>query len=114
MMFHNADSKMPELANLNESELRIVVHTARELLKKEKPFSRLIDAWPIFVGCFLGMFPGTTFSHLYRGADGSLLVMGIGGMLGGMIGSIITAQLQARRLRPYLRRVIQGRWDDVR
>ncbi len=106
-------SQVPELAGLTRRQRRLVYQCALEALFAEQPSTVWVGGPWITGGILAGALPG----GLAVAADGlsrsKLLVMAAGGLTGALLGIFIGAQILTARLRPYYRRVLEERKDEI-
>ncbi len=112
MKFYFIYSKIPELVNLTRLRRKLVYQCALEALLRERPSAMTVCSfW--FLGCILiGALAGwltVTSCHLSH----PILIATAGGGAGAIIGSFIGLQFLTARLRPYLRRVLEERRDEI-
>lgn len=112
MKFYFANSQIPELAGLTRLRRKLVYQCALQALLTEQPSTMTAGSCWLF-GCILigALAGGLTdtgchFSH-------PILVVTVGGLVGALIGVFISTQFLTARLRPYLRRVLEERKDEL-
>ncbi len=106
-------SQVPELAGLTRRQRRLVYRCALQALFAEQP-SAALSGGPWITGGMLGgalaggmVVVGAGLSHSI------LLVIAAGGLAGALPGGFIAGQLLTARLRPYYRRVLEERKDEI-
>ena len=111
-------SNIPELAAMTRRQRRLAWQCALEALYSEQPESLLDCTLWVLGGLLGGAVAGCLavagnglFDSL--GGRNKLLVVAACGLAGVMAGVFIAAQLQTSRLRPYLRRVLEERKDEL-
>ena len=113
MNLYFSTSGIPELAGLTRGQRRAVFQCALEAFYDEQP-SRVWLGAPWILGGILGgtlagavVFAGNGLSH------SKLLVIAACGLAGAALGTFISAQFQTAQLRPYLRRVLEERSEEI-
>ena len=110
--------KVPELAGLTPLRKKLVCQCAMEAYFAEEPaIMRFCVSW--VVGCILGgmvagwvAVNGWSFSNSAGWAK-NLLVLPVCGLAGALIGNLIANPIFHARLRPYIRRVLEERKDEI-
>jgi len=112
MKIYFRNSHIPELSGLSRQRRKLVYQCALEALLREQFWTMFICATEV-IGCALvGLLAGGwlrgqgDFSH----PDWFLIAGGLGG---GLVGNFLGSQLLTARLRPYLRRVLTERRDEI-
>ncbi len=111
-------SKVPELAGLTPLRKKLVCQCAMAAFFAEEPaIIRVCACW--VVGGILGgvvagwmAVNGWSFANS-AGREKNLLVLSVCGLAGAMIGSFIATPILNARLRPYIRRVLEERKDEI-
>ncbi len=107
MKLYFSKSQVPELAGLTRRRRRLVYRCALEALLTEQPsMIRVCTLW-LFGGLTSGLLAGWTLF----GRD--LLLVPVCGVAGAAIGAFIAGQVLIARLRPYIRRVLEERKDEI-
>ncbi len=112
MKLYFANSQIPELAGLTRPQRKAVYQCALETLLAERP-SAVWDGAPwVFGGILSGVLAGwlvVTSNHLSH----LFLVVTAAGLAGVLVGIFIGTQILTARLRPYFRRVLEERQDEI-
>ena len=112
MKFYFVNSQIPELAGLTRLRRKLVYQCALEALLAEQSSIMKICSWWMFGSILIGVLAGwltvagCQLSH-------PILLVAAGGFAGGIIGNFIGVQFLNARLRPYLRRVLEERKDEI-
>ena len=113
MTLYFSMSQIPELAGLKRPQRQAVYRCALEAFYGEDS-TRVWAGLPwiaggLLAGAVVGWFVtvGAELTHAKLP-----FILG-GGLVGAAVGVFIAAQLQTARLRPYLQRVLQERWDEI-
>jgi membrane protein DedA with SNARE-associated domain len=112
MKLYFSKSQVPELAGLAPLRRKLVYQCALEALLTEQPSTIWICSFwllgSILIGALAGGLTdtGCHFSH-------PILIVTVGGLVGALIGVFIGTQFLTARLRPYLRRVLEERKDEI-
>ena len=105
-------SQIPELAGLTRLRRKLVYQCALEALLREQPSAMTVCSFWLF-GCILiGALAGwltVAGCHLSH----PILIVASGGGAGAITGNFIGLQFLTVRLRPYLRRVLDERKDEI-
>ena len=113
MKFYFTPTQAPELAGLTRGQRKAVLRCALEAFFGEDP-SRVWSAAPWLLGGLLG---GALAGWGVAAAAGSghhwLLATGLGGVAGAALGNFIGTHLLTGQLRPYLRRVLEERGEEI-
>jgi len=118
MKLYFSKSQVPELAGLTRLRRRLVYQCALEALLTEQPAMMWVCTVWLFGGLLSGVLAGWMAVNR-NGLSGSvgwekqLLVVSVCGLAGLMIGVFIGAQYLTARLRPYFRRVLEERKDEI-
>lgn len=108
-----AVSQIPELAGLNPVQRKAVYRCALEAFYAEEP-ARVWLGLPWMLGGLLaGALVGAVALAVTGLAYSKLLVVTLCGCAGVAVGIFVAAQLQTAQLRPYLRRVLEERKDEI-
>jgi hypothetical protein len=113
MKLYFALSQVPELVGLTRRQRKLVYQCALEGLLAEQPSTVWVGAPWLFGGILSGalagwmVVAGIGLSHL------KLLVIATFALAGAMIGVFIGTQILTAQLRPYLRRVLEERKDEI-
>lgn len=113
MKLYFSNSQVQELAGLTRDQRKAVFQCALEAFYNERP-SRVWSGAPWILGGILGgalvgsmVVVGTGPSHL------KLLITAACGLAGAVVGTFIAGQFFTAKLRPYLRRVLEERRDEI-
>jgi hypothetical protein len=105
-------SQIPELAGLTRLRRKLVYQCALEALFRDQPSTMtLCSGWmygSIAVGALAGWLTDAGY-HFFH----PILVAAGGGVAGAIAGNFIGLQFLTARLRPYLRRVLEERKDEL-
>ena len=105
-------SQIPELAGLTRLRRKLVYQCALEALFRDQPSTMTLCSGWMFGSIAIGALAGwltvasCRFSH-------PILVVAAGGVAGAIAGNFIGLQFLTARLRPYLRRVLEERKDEI-
>lgn len=118
MKLYFSKSQVPELAGLTRRQRRLVYQCGLEALLTEQPaMMRVCTLW-LFGGLLSGVLAGwmaVNWNGLSDsvGWEKKLLVVSAFGLAGAITGAFIGAQFLTARLRPYFRRVLEERKDEI-
>jgi len=112
MKLYFSKSQVPELAGLTPLRRKLVYQCALEALLTEQPSTIRICSFCLFGGILIGALAGW-MTVIGNGPAHSLLVVTACGFAGAMTGVLIGAQFLTARLRPYVRRVLEERKDEL-
>lgn len=105
-------SQLPELADLTRGQKKAVIQCALEALYAEQPSAVWIGLpWilgNILIGALAGWIVAVTAGLAYF-----KLTIAAGALAGAMLGLFIAGQFHAAQVRPYLRRVIEERREEI-
>jgi hypothetical protein len=107
MKLYFSTSQVPELAALTRLRRRLVYQCAFEALLTDQPSM----VWVCTLSLFGGLLRGLLAGWMAAGRNG--LVVCACGLAGAMIGTFMGAQILTARLRPYFRRVLEDRKDEL-
>jgi hypothetical protein len=118
MKLYFSISQIPELAGLARPQRKAVYQCALEALVAEQPSTIWICSRWVFSGILTGVLADllivARFGLLpFAGWGKPLLITAVGGLVGAMIGIFIGAQWMTARVRPYLRRVLEERANEI-
>jgi len=118
MKLYFSISQIPELAGLARPRRKAVYQCALEALFAEQPSIIWICSRWVFGGILIGVLADwlivAGFVRLpFAGWGKQLLITAVGGLVGAMIGIFIGAQWMTARVRPYLRRVLEERANEI-
>ena len=113
MTFYFTLSQVPELAGLTRRQRRLVYRCALEALFAEEPSTVWLGGPWITGGILTGALAGWLVVAAAGLAHSKLLVIAAGGLAGALVGIFIGGQLFNARLRPYYRRVLEERKDEI-
>ena len=105
-------SQIPELVDLTRRRRKLVYQCALEALLRDEPSAMTACSFWLFGSISIGALAGwltvasCQLSH-------SILVVTAGGLVGALIGNLIGLQFLTARLRPYLRRVLEERKEEI-
>ena len=103
--------QVPELATLNQSQRRLVVRGAFQLLRETQPAAAALAGLP-GLGAIFGFFAvSSVLSFVLIG--NSVVSIG-GGVVGALVGAKVGAQIFRVYMRPYYRRFIEGHQDEIK
>jgi hypothetical protein len=118
MKLYFSKSQVPELAGLTRLQRRHVYQCGLEALLAEQPSMMWVCTLWLFGGLLSGML--ASWMAVNRnglsdpvGWEKKLLVASACGLAGAMVGAFIGAQFITARLRPYFRRVLEERKDEI-
>jgi uncharacterized membrane protein YeaQ/YmgE (transglycosylase-associated protein family) len=106
-------SQVPELAGLTRQRRRLVYQCALEALFAEQPSSLWLGAPWLFGGILSGLLAGWLAITIKSLSHWKLIVMTASGLAGALVGIFIATQILTARLRPYFRRVLEERKDEI-
>ena len=106
-------SQIPELAGLTRLQRRLVYQCALEALFFEQPVTIWRGAPWLLGGILSGALAGWLAATSSGLSHSKLLVMAASGLAGALVGAFIGGQILTARLRPYLRRVLEERRDEI-
>lgn len=113
MKIYFSNSQVPELAGLTRQQRRLVFQCALEALFSDEPSTMWVGL-PWLGG---GIVSGALVGWMATAGDGlsrsRLFVIIACGLAGALAGAFIAGQLMTARLRPYYRRVLQERKDEI-
>jgi hypothetical protein len=112
MKFYFVNSQIPELAGLTRLRRKLVYQCAWQALLSERPSTMTICSCWLFGSILIGALAGwltVAGCHLSH----PILVVTTGGFAGGITGNFIGLQFLTARLRPYFRRVLEERRDEL-
>lgn len=114
MKLYFSNSQVPELKPLTRRQRKLVFQCALEALLSEDP-STLWFGLPWLGG---GIVSGAVVGWVAAASCGlspskAMLAAGAGGLVGVIAGAFIGGQLMTARLRPYFRRVLEERKDEI-
>jgi hypothetical protein len=118
MKLYFSKSQVPELAGLTRLRRRLVYQCGLEALLTEQPSMIWVCTLWLFGGLLSGALAGWMTVNRNGLSDSvgwekKLLVVSACGVAGAMIGAFIGAQYLTARLRPYFRRVLEERKDEI-
>jgi hypothetical protein len=118
MKLYFSKSQVPELAGLTRLQRRLVYQCGLEALLTEQPSIMWVCTLCLFGGLLVGVVAGWMAVNRNGlsdpvGWEKKLLVVSACGLAGAMIGAFIGAQYLTARLRPYFRRVLEERKDEI-
>ena len=113
MTLYLSISKIPELAGLSHPQRKAVYQCALETFYAEDSAKVLAGAPWIVGGILAGAVAGWLVGVSADLAHAKLLVVIGGGVVGAAIGVFIAAQSHTAQLRPYLRRVLEERREEI-
>jgi outer membrane lipoprotein SlyB len=105
-------SQVPELAGLTRRQRRLVYQCALQALFAEQPSTVWVGGPWITGGILAGALAGLAVAAAGL-SQSKLLIIAAGGLAGALLGTFIGAQLVTARLRPYYRRVLEERKDEI-
>jgi uncharacterized membrane protein YeaQ/YmgE (transglycosylase-associated protein family) len=113
MKLYFSISQIPELAGLTRNQWKAVYRCGLEAFYADHP-SRVWSGAPwilggVLCGTFAGWMVVANNEHSYL----KYLVMAAGGLIGALVGVFIGGQILTAQLRPYLRRVLEERKDEI-
>lgn len=111
MTFYFTDAQVPELAGLTKVQRRIVRRGAYEILCQEQPSARWMGGLFGIGGIFSG-FIAIGFAWFFT-AYHSFEITLFSGILGGYMGGRVALHFYMIRLRPYLKRYIDGHRNEI-
>lgn len=114
MRLYFSYKNIPELSRLTRRQQKAVYRCGLEAFWGEHP-SRIWSGVPwLFGGIAIGSLAGwLAVNRLSLSSHFKLLLIAAGGVLGALIANFIAIQILNTQLRPYLRRVIEERADEV-
>ncbi len=113
MKLYFSYSQIPELAGLTLRRRKLVYQCALEALFAEQPSAVWMGAPWMLGGVSSGALAGWLVVAGLGLAHSPLLVITVFALVGLMTGIFIATQLLHARLRPYLRRVLEERQDEI-
>ena len=113
MKFYFTPAQAPEMAGLTRRQRKAVLQCALEAFFGEDP-SRVWSGAPwLFGGLLGGALAGWGMAAAAGSSHQGILGAALGGVAGGVLGNFIAAHLMTGQLRPYLRRVLAERGEEV-
>lgn len=113
MKLYFSISQIPELTGLTRPQRKAVYQCAMEAFYFERP-SRVWFGAPWILGGMLGgMLVGVIGVAVTGLSHSKLLVPMVGGLAGAILGTFIGGQFHTEQLRPYFRRVLEERRDEL-
>ena len=113
MKFYLSASQLPELAPLTRDQKKAVLQCAMEAFYGDQP-SRVWSGLPWIVGGALGGALAATMVGAGSGLSHWKLPIIIGcGVAGAVLGTFVFGQFFTAQLRPYVRRVLEERSDEI-
>lgn len=112
MKLYFSSRQIPELAGLTRPQRKAVLHCALEAFYFDDVSRVWFGAPWIVAGIFAGAMAGWGLLSL-TGLAHPKLVIPLCGLGGAAIGIFLAAQINFRRLRPYLRRVVEERKNEI-
>jgi hypothetical protein len=113
MHLYFSNSQIPELANLTRAQRKAVLKCALLAFYQEQPSKLWLGAPWLFGGASLGTLAGVALNAAAGLLHSRLLIISGCGITGAIIGIFIAGQLQTAQLRPYFRRVLEERRDEI-
>jgi uncharacterized membrane protein YeaQ/YmgE (transglycosylase-associated protein family) len=112
MNFYFSTARIPELAGLSRAQRKAVFQCALTVFYEEQP-SRVWAGGPwILGGLLLGAFARAVVAR-DGPMPGKLLIIAACGLVGAIAGAFIAGQFQMTQLRPYFRRVLEERKEEI-
>jgi hypothetical protein len=109
-------TRLPELATCSPSARQKLVQRAFALLRSDTRFGDLFQVVSLLAGAMLGVVAGVFFDGCFFPAKSvreaipvAMYCNVVGAVLGCWAGLLVGFRLQARKLRPYLRKAIEER-----
>ncbi len=113
MKIYFSNSQIPERAGLTSNQWKAVYRCGYEAFLADNPSRVWLGAPWILGGILGGALTGwmvvTGNGHSYSKS----LVIAAGGLVGALVGVFIGTQILTAQLRPYLRRVLEERKDEI-
>jgi len=113
MKLYFSNSQIPELAGLSPQRRKLVYRCALEALFAEQPSTIWMGTPWMLGGMFSGALAGYGLVAALGRSHPQLLVVGALALAGLTIGIFVGGQILTARLRPYLRRVLEERKDEI-
>jgi hypothetical protein len=113
MSLYFTPSQIPELAGLTRRQRKLVYQCALEALFFEQPPTLWLGLPWILGGILSGALAGWMLVASIGLSHSNLLAIAAGGLAGAIIGVFIGAQILTAKVRPYLRRVLEERKDEI-
>jgi hypothetical protein len=113
MKLYFSNSQIPELAGLTPRRRKLVYQCALEALFAEQPSTLWIGSPWMLGGVVSGALAGWLAVTGLGLSHGKLVIIAASGLAGLLTGIFIGAQLLTARLRPYLRRVLDERKEEI-
>lgn len=113
MKLYFSISQIPELAGLTRNQRKAVYQCGLEAFFADQPSRVWAGAPWIFGGIFSGALAGWLVVAGIGLTHSQLLVIIAGGLAGAVLGIFIGTQILTAQLRPYLRRVLEERKDEL-
>jgi hypothetical protein len=113
MKLYFSYSQMPELAGFTPLQRKLIYQCALEAFYHEQP-SRVLSGAPwIFGGLLSGALAGGIAVGVSSLTPSKLLVIAGCALVGTLLGIFIGTQFLTEQLRPYCRRVLEERKDEI-
>ena len=113
MKFYLTPTQAPELAGLTRAQRKAVIRCALEAFFGEDA-SRVWSSAPwLFAGLLSGVLAGWVVAAVTGFMHFKILAAVVGGLGGAASGNFIAAHFMTERLRPYLQRVLEERWEEI-
>ena len=118
MKFYFCFAQIPELKPLTKPQRKAVYQCAFEALFAKQPATmRTCNLW-VFGGIAVGALAGGLavaggFSWQFAGLGRTLAVVIAGGLAGAVAGSLLGSHWLHARMRPYFRRVLEERKEEI-
>jgi hypothetical protein len=118
MKFYFFYFQVPELGGLKPRQRKAVYQCAFEAFLAEQPTTIWVCTWWFFAALVGGAVAGwlaVAGGHFTQAVspNGKLLAAGAGGLAGAMVFTFVSAHWMNSRLRPYFRRVLEERRDEI-